>query len=186
MTGSSLFGRVIDQPYSGWLCFYRQRREKTGTRSAPVVAGKTGCEAPALQNPNHWPNSACCIAGLLLILILSACGPANETGGPQRGQTAAQTEFPGKHPPKQVLPQGGRFRYAPDEVLVKFKPEVDARTINEIRKALKLEMIQKFSSPNLFLMKIADGATVETIIRRLNAYDAVKYAEPNYGVKTTQ
>ena len=186
MTGSSLFGRVIDQPYSRWLGFYRQRREKAGTRSVPVVAGETGRAAPDLQNPIHWPNSACCIAGLLLILILSACGPANETGGPQRGQTAAQAEFPGKHPAKQALPQGGRFPYAPDEVLVKFKTEVDARTINEILKALKLEMIQKFSSPNLFLMKIADGASVETIIKRLNAYDAVEYAEPNYGVKTTQ
>ena len=73
-----------------------------------------------------------------------------------------------------------------EKILVKFKPEVDARTITEIQKAMKLEMIQKFSSPNLFLMKITDGASVETIIKRLNTYDAVKYAEPNYGVKATQ
>jgi hypothetical protein len=34
---------VNDPPHSGWLGFYRHRREKTGARSAPVVAG--------LENP---------------------------------------------------------------------------------------------------------------------------------------
>jgi hypothetical protein len=122
----------------------------------------------------------------LLILILPGCGPTCETSGPQPGQTAAQAEFTGKPQPEAAQPQGGQLPYAPDEVLVKFKPEVDAETITAIRKALKLETIQNFSNPNLFLMKITDRASVETIINRLNAYDAVKYAEPNYGVKTTQ
>ena len=34
---------VNDHPHSGWLGFYRHRREKTGARSAPIVAG--------LENP---------------------------------------------------------------------------------------------------------------------------------------
>jgi hypothetical protein len=133
-----------------------------------------------------WKNSAHRIAASLLILILTGCGQTNETGGRQPGQTAAQAEFTGKHQLKEVQPQEDRFQYAPDEVLVKFKPEVDARSIADIRTELKLETIQKFSSPNLFLMKITDGTSVEKLIKRLNAYDAVKYAEPNYGVKTTQ
>jgi len=29
-------------PHSGWLGFYRQRRQKTGARSAPIVVGETG------------------------------------------------------------------------------------------------------------------------------------------------
>ena len=158
----------------------------TGARGAPVVAGETGCEASGLLYPSYWQNSASCIAGLLLILILSGCEPVNKTSGPQPGQTAAKTAFTGKHQPKETLTQGSQFPYAPDEVLVKFKPEVDVGTITEIQKALKLEMIQKFSSPNLFLMKITDGASVEMIIKGLNAYDDVKYAEPNYGVTATQ
>jgi hypothetical protein len=133
-----------------------------------------------------WQNCAYCLSSLLLILILSGCGQTNETGGPQPGQTAAQSEFTGKHQPKEMPTHGSPFPYAPDEVLVKFKPEVDAKTITKIQKVLKLELIQKFSSPNLFLMKITDDASVETIIKRLDAYDAVKYAEPNYGVKATQ
>lgn len=112
-----------------------------------------------------------CKIGLMLILVLTACGQTADTGGLQ---------------PAQTQPQGHQFPYAPDQVLVKFKPAVDAKTIAEIRTELKLETIQKFKSPNLFLMKITDGASVETIINRLKSYDAVKYAEPNYGVKTTQ
>jgi hypothetical protein len=42
---------VNDHPHSGWLGFKRHRRQKTGARSAPVVAGETGCEAPGLENP---------------------------------------------------------------------------------------------------------------------------------------
>jgi hypothetical protein len=134
----------------------------------------------------HWQNSAYCLAGLLLIMILTGCGQTNGTSSPQPGQTEAQADFKGKQQPKEVQPQGRQFPYAPDEVLVKFKPEVDAGTIAEIRTELKLETIHKFSSPNLFLMKITDGATVEATIERLSGYDAVKYAEPNYGVMTTQ
>jgi hypothetical protein len=43
--------RINDHPHSGWLGFYRHRREKTGARSAPIVAGVTGCFAPGLENP---------------------------------------------------------------------------------------------------------------------------------------
>jgi predicted Zn-dependent protease len=44
---------VNDHPgqKSGWLGFYRHGREKKGARSAPIVAGGTGCEAPGLENP---------------------------------------------------------------------------------------------------------------------------------------
>ena len=136
----------------------------------------------------HQQNSANCIAGLLLILILTGCGQTKEISGPQPGKTAAQAEFTGKSKsqPKDAQPQGPRFPYVPDEVLVKFKPEANTETITRILNKLKLETIHRYSSPNLFLMKITDGASVETTIKRLTNYKDVKYAEPNYGVKTTQ
>jgi hypothetical protein len=49
--GKPLKPRVNDHPQSGWLGFYRHRREKTGAQSAPIVAGGTWCEAPGLENP---------------------------------------------------------------------------------------------------------------------------------------
>jgi shikimate kinase len=54
LTSKGLIEEVNDHPPSGWLGFYRQRRQKTGARSAPIVAGGTGCEAPGLESPiNH-------------------------------------------------------------------------------------------------------------------------------------
>jgi hypothetical protein len=131
-------------------------------------------------------NSAYCLAGLWLIVLLGACGQTTETSSAQLRKTKAQAEFTGVQSPAQTQTQGRQFPYAPDEVMVKFKAAVKAKTIAEIRTELKLETIQKFTSPNLFLMKITDGTSVETIIKRLKAYEAVKYAEPNYGVKTTR
>jgi hypothetical protein len=43
---------VTDHPQSGWLEFYRIRRENTKARSALTGAGGTGCKAPDLKSPN--------------------------------------------------------------------------------------------------------------------------------------
>ena len=83
-------------------------------------------------------------------------------------------------------PQGQPRQYVPHEVLVKFNPETDSQTVARIQAELKLETIRRFRSPNLFLMKITDGASVEAIIEELKTYQAVKYAEPNYVVKANQ
>ena len=126
--------------------------------------------------------------GLFIILVL-ACGGQNgnsrnsntqlnqktpESEGRQTGQTGIS------------LPEGQQQSYVPDEVLVKFKADTDAETVERIRAAMNLETIRKFSSPNLFLMKITDGSSVDAVIEQLKTYEAVKYAEPNYVVKATQ
>ena len=49
---------VNDHPHSGWLGFCRERRQKTGARSALIVAGETGCKAPGLENPIENPPDA--------------------------------------------------------------------------------------------------------------------------------
>ncbi len=125
------------------------------------------------------------LAVLFIIFFLASCGQTAETGGPQPGQTQAQPQGKDANQSTMRQPEGRQFPYIPDEVLVKFWPEADAKTIAHIQKELKLETIRKFSSPNLFLMKITDGAPVEATIKRLNKLEAVKYAEPNYKVKTT-
>ncbi len=124
--------------------------------------------------------------GLVFAFYLACCGQTAENIDPQTGQTQPQPEAKGTQPATIQQPRGQKFLHAPDEVLVKFKPETDAKTIINIQTELKLETVHKFSSPHLYLMKITDGASVEAIIERLNSYDAVKYAEPNYEVKTTQ
>ena len=122
------------------------------------------------------------------MLLLLACG--GQTGNSSNNhQQPEQTEAYGvKHTGQTGIsqPQGQRQPYVLNEVLVKFKPGVEEDAIEGIRAASNLEIIRKFSSPNLFLMKITDGSSVEAVIEQLKTYEAVKYAEPNYVVKTAQ
>jgi hypothetical protein len=71
-------------------------------------------------------------------------------------------------------------KYVPGEVIIRFEDETDERTIETIQKELGLETIKVISKPNLYLMKILDDTSVETMVERLRNHKKVKYAEPNY------
>jgi len=77
-----------------------------------------------------------------------------------------------------------RKNYIPGEILVKFKDGTDTQAIEAIQRKLHLKTIKIVSSPNLYLMKILDGSSVERTVERLRNYEEVKYSEPNY-VRTT-
>ena len=125
-------------------------------------------------------------AGLVFALLLTSCGQTTEIDNPHPGQPSAQTQEGDANQQTGQQPEGKQFPYAESEVLVKFRPETEAHVIAQIQRELHLETIRKFSSPSLFLMKITDGTTVEKMIERLNGYESVKYAEPNYEVKINQ
>ena len=128
------------------------------------------------------------LTGLFIILVMACGGQTGNSSNsnPQLGQKSTESEIKRTGVTGISQPEGQRHPYVLDEVLVKFKPGTDAETIERIRAALKLETMRKFSSPNLFLMKITDGSPVEAVIEQLKTYEAVKYAEPNYVVKATQ
>ena len=126
------------------------------------------------------------LIAVLFIILLPAC--SGQTGNSSL-QSEQKPDLSGnKHTGQTGNSQqaGQKPTYVPGQVLVKFKSGTDAETIERVRTALKLETLRKFSSPNLFLMKITDGSSVEAIIERLTTYEAVKYAEPNHVVKATQ
>ena len=74
----------------------------------------------------------------------------------------------------------GFKNYKPGEVLVKFKDDTSKESIEKIQQDLPLKTVRIVSHPNLYLMKIMDDSSVESIIQELKRYDAVRYAEPNY------
>ena len=153
------------------------------TESCPP--GHIAVLGDSMARINQIRKNAVVGAGLLIILVM-ACGGQAGNSKPTMEQKEAES---GIRPTGQVgtsQSEGQRQPYVPDEVLVKFEPGTDAETIERIRTALNLETMRKFSSPNLFLMKITDGSTVEAVIIQLKTYEAVKYAEPNYAVKATQ
>ena len=116
-------------------------------------------------------------AGLILFILPLACNGQNNNNS-----------LKSKHKIIEPNRQGADRapQYVPQEVLVKFNPDTDPQTIARIQVELKLEKVREFHSPNLFLMKITDGTSVEVIIKKLQAYEEVKYAEPNYVVKAIQ
>ncbi len=127
-------------------------------------------------------------SGLIILLVL-ACGAQtgnSNNNNPQLEQKSSESEIKRSGQTGISQLEDKQQPYVLDEVLVKFKPGSDADTIARIRAALNLETMRKFSSPNLFLMKITDGSPVEAVIKQLKTYEAVKYAEPNYVVKAAQ
>jgi hypothetical protein len=141
-----------------------------------------------MARTNRIRKNAAVGVGLFIILVL-ACGGQSGNSSNNNQQLEQKAAGSGvKHTGRTGIsqPEGQQQPFVLDEVLVKFKPGTDADAIERIRTALNLETIRKFSSPNLFLMKITDSSSVEAVIEQLKTYEAVKYAEPNHVVKATQ
>jgi hypothetical protein len=127
-------------------------------------------------------------SGFIIILFLACCAQTGNSNNnnPELDQKSPQSEIKRTSQTGISRPEDKQQPYVLDEVLVKFKPGTDADTIAHIRADLNLKTMRTFSSSNLFLMKITDGSPVESVIKQLKTYEAVKYAEPNYVVKATQ
>jgi hypothetical protein len=137
---------------------------------------------------NNAAGGAGLFSGLIIILVLACGAPTGNSNNnnPQLEQKSSESEIKRSGQAGISQLEDKQQTHVLDEVLVKFKPGTDADTIARIRAALNLEIIRKFSSPNLFLMKITDGSPVEAVIEQLKTNEAVKYAEPNYVVKAAQ
>jgi hypothetical protein len=72
-----------------------------------------------------------------------------------------------------------------EQVLVKFKEGTEEQIIEAIQAELHLQTIRIIPRPNLYLMKIQDGFSVQETIKRLQESKAVEYAEPNL-IRTIQ
>ena len=125
-------------------------------------------------------------AGLIFFILPLACNGQNNNNNLKSKNKTIESNIGSANQAGNSQSQDQPQQYVPHEVLVKFNPDTDSQTIARIQAELKLETIRKFRSPNLFLMKITDDATVEAIIQKLKTYQAVKYAEPNYVVKANQ
>jgi hypothetical protein len=69
---------------------------------------------------------------------------------------------------------------AADQILVKFREGTDTAAIQRIGREAGLRMIKVVSPPNLLLMSITDGSSVDDAMARLKAFPEVLYSEPNY------
>jgi len=132
----------------------------------------------------RWRCSLC--AGLIFFILPLACNGQNGNNKLKSKNKTIESQIKRADQAGISQPQDQPRQYVPHEVLVKFNPDTDSQTVARIQAELKLETIRRFRSPNLFLMKITQGATVEGVIEKLKTYQAIKYAEPNYVVKANQ
>ena len=93
---------------------------------------------------------------------------------PQAKNNQPQKQY--KSSPKETTP----IDYAPGQILVKFKDGTDIQTIRDIQVEMHLEIIKLVYKPNVYLMKILDNSSVESVMERLQYSKEVIYSEPNY------
>ncbi len=121
----------------------------------------------------------------LVIFVFSAsCGAQHPEAQGTSVSSPQAVEMLGSERPK-LSPSGEEGKnYVPGEILVKFKDSATEEAIGAIQREVHLETIRVVFKPHLYLMKILDGASVESVIERLRTYQEVQYAEPNF-IRTT-
>lgn len=72
-----------------------------------------------------------------------------------------------------------------NELLIKINTDVSDERVTEILKENNLEFMEKIASLNIIKIKIKDSTNVdvEALIKKLQTYKEIKYAEPNYTVE---
>ena len=70
--------------------------------------------------------------------------------------------------------------YIPGEVLIKFKEGTSAESIKAIQNKLNLKIISVVPKSYIYRMKIQNSSSVEEVIKNLQEFKEVEYAEPNY------
>jgi hypothetical protein len=117
---------------------------------------------------------------LIILLFVISCSGQNMEPNEEffRHSQAAKTK---SQEQQKLAPVEKKSKgYVPGKILVKFKDSTSAQAIKNIQRELHLETIRLVYKPNLYLMKILDGSSVESVIERLQNYEEVKYSEPNY------
>jgi uncharacterized protein YjaZ len=105
----------------------------------------------------------------------SATPPEQHPTGAVQGQNSLKSRPSGRKTEDHVS----------EQVLVKFKEGTEEQIIEAIQAELHLQTIRIIPRPNLYLMKIQDGFSVQETIKRLQESKAVEYAEPNL-IRTIQ
>jgi thermitase len=73
-------------------------------------------------------------------------------------------------------------RYAPDQILVKFKPRLSTLAIETTVNAYQARKIKRIPALDIYLLKIPEYLTVEEMLHVLSINPDVEYACPNYRI----
>ena len=115
----------------------------------------------------------------ILFLIISCADRHSEVQEKAASQPQA-SEIQASDQPKLSPASEETKNYVSGEILVKFRDGTTDQAKEAIQRKVNLEPIRLISKPNLYLMKILDGSSVESVMERLDKFKEVRYAEPNY------
>ncbi|MGD9037939.1 MAG: hypothetical protein PVF10_15360 [Syntrophobacterales bacterium] len=117
---------------------------------------------------------------LVIVLLTISCADRHSDVQDKEASQPQAIEIQASGQPK-LSPAGEETKnYVPGVILVKFKDGTTVQAKEAIQKEVHLETIRLISKPNLYLMKILDGSSVERVLERLGKFREVQYAEPNY------
>ena len=77
-------------------------------------------------------------------------------------------------------------QYAPDEILVKFKPTLSEQTIKATIAAYQSKKLKRISRIGVYKIQIQKNTTLEETLYALRRNPDVEYAEPNYRAYVTE
>jgi hypothetical protein len=117
---------------------------------------------------------------IVILFLTISCADRNLEEQEKEASHPQAIEIQGSEQPK-LSPAGGATKnYVPGEILVKFRDGTTDQMKEAIQKEVHLETIRIVSKPNLYLMKILDKSSAESVSERLRNYEDVQYSEPNY------
>ena len=117
---------------------------------------------------------------LAVLLFLFSCADQKMEAKGKGVYSPKSDEALEKKHPDPVPPAPERSPHEPGEILVQFKDSINKETLSVIQDAAPVQVIRRVGPSNLYLMKITDGTPVEQVVRRLQQYPDVVFAEPNY------
>jgi len=116
---------------------------------------------------------------ILSFVILSCTNPTVTSEKNLKNKPQSGDIYTREH--KELTPlRTEKKNYVRGQILVKFRDGTDEQAIENIQRELSLKTIRVVHAPNLYLMKILNGSSVESVMKRLQDFPEVAYAEPNY------
>ncbi len=118
---------------------------------------------------------------ILAATVLFAAGFALD------GQKVSRGKQPERTTPRTLRSVGDRpaarsraLRYAPGQVMVKFKPSLSAALLDATSRAYGLERLDRIPVLDVYKFRVPDQVTVEEMVAALKENPDIEYAEPNY------
>jgi serine protease len=117
---------------------------------------------------------------LLICLTLAACGSgktsiSSNTSGGTAGTAGVKVSA------RTILSQMDKGRYVQGEVLVKFKSDISATSLQKVHRAVGATVIKNYTLvPNLERVRLPQGMSVRDAVTQYMSDPDVEYAEPNY------